>query len=1393
MNIPNLKINKNNKILSPIIILVLFCIFLFIPSITFAKDGRTYYTEEKLVILKENIKTYEWAREMRDKIINEADYWAQFSDEKLRTLVPSPSMPRAITISDFGCPIHGLGADKEGSYKWLIDFNNPGKIKCPVGGEEYPSNNFSEFLKSGKDNSLLTGNYPDNGWGWTNPETGKKYWFVGYYNHWSARKFLLPAIWNLSQAALITENSEYAHKASLLLWQLSQYYPDYQYEKQSREGEEVDKEFLGKLFYHTWEVASISPDEKFPPPAETYALAYDAIYPFIQNDKELEKLTGQSPTNIDNQIREKLLLEIARSITDGSHRIYGNYGSHQKALVRLAVVLDEKEKHPTSQEMIDWVLKRENVRFFLDMGVEDALINIVSRDGVPFESPIYNYSEWTASLVEIAESLLDSGINLFKDPRFQKLLTWHFNVCLAEKFMPSMGDSGDMFAANTFWNSQPEVLATILRHFPDPRLAQALGSVKNIPRDLFETPIEEILKSIKEKPSQSLCTQSVNLPGYGLATLQTNDKKNPTASSIFYGAYYGHHHYDKLNMVLFSQGNSLLTDFGYPETLDASDPLWPGFFANSVAHNTVVVDASKQEYNTNCKLHSFNSNGSVKIADISCEDAYPEKVSLYRRVNMLVEANPTQSYLLDIFYVKGGEQHDYIIHGTQANFSCETPLGPVQKEGTLAGTDIPYGKFYDDLELKDKPWREANYTSYKGSGYQFLFNVQKTKPKDNTVCSWQLIGSDKNIGLRAHFLTNNNEELIACDGKPQARENLPETVKFLIRREQGKNLNSVFVSLFEPYNKKTWIKNISTVAISPDDNEAIAVKVELNIGETHYLFHSLNPDKEYTVDGKIKVKGQTASLILNSKGQIQKASLLNGEIISLGNFSLKGTGIQKTKISSVDYKKGIIELADPILNQSLQKGQVLILESNGRGDSLTIEKVIDSTHLSISNEDLRVARGLVEEVIPSDNKIISQMPYFFAQPGVTVINSRFEAQGWLKTIDQSGFTLERADSKKLKLSDFPADEKGYQSYTMVVAGPGNQILIPDLVKFEIEKEPWFLKKDFLCLQLILIILAILGGIILSNFTADLFYKPAEMLMNLVLGFGFKGDVETDDRGIPIAIIRRSGGKYYNPVTVTMAGFDYYDKWQKNKEKKYFQYFKNCADWLADNLKIRDFKGFVFGVWEYYYPWTYNLTPPWISALAQGVGVQFLSRIYKITGEEKYLEAAKLALNALSVDVKDGGVTYKDEDGGWWYEEYVGEGAKKSLVLNGMIYALIGVNEYYKNTGDIKAKELLDKGVISLKKHVWDFDAGWWTYYDKLGVMATKSYHLLHSDLMKELYDITGEKIFLEACEKWAKYKSKFFIREFIKNKPHWHDMVVLCLNIGIVFIFLELLAFLIKI
>jgi hypothetical protein len=857
-------------------------------------------------------------------------------------------------------------------------------------------------------------------------------------------RFLPEALTNLSEACLLTDDPDrakvYAHKCALILWQLAVHYPDYLYEVQSREGK-ARSTYKGKLFNAIWEVN-----------VPVYcAPAYDAVRPFLPEDDALQAIAGGSAEEIDATIRGRLLTEAARCITDGSRRIIGNYGSHQRALVILAQALNEREHHPTSEEMIRYVVANENVDTYQDLGMRDALENLVYRDGMPFESPGYN-NGWVSHMTDVAEALVGVGVNLFETRRFAKLLQWPFDLQTAGIFAPSHGDTGNMFAQGGMWS--PDVCRIALPYVKDPRIAWAARSSAGSEKVLFDRPSEELVGDHPDSEEPAIGSQPFHFPAYGLARLQHGENGDATASVLFYGFHGAHMHHDQLNLVLFARRNCLLTDIGYPEQTDPYNHRRFGFHNNTVAHNTVVVDSCKQARGPGI-LYGYEPNGPVQFVDASCEGAYPGTVSLYRRANLLVKAAPGRSYLFDVFTIHGGTQHDWSVHGTQSDLVCDPPLGPARDQGTLAGADVPYESFYDDPELVDKPLGSVPYTGYTGSGFQFLSDVQEGTLDGTALCDWRLTRPKEGqperpwegIGLRAHLI-GEDEEILACEGPVQKYDYLPKTVPFLIRRRSGQDLASTFITVFEPYGGEDWIESVSRLTVEPDDGCVVAVRVALRDGSSHVLFHSRRPTESYTVGEGLQVSTQAACLALDESGEPIGATLLNGTVLRRGDFLLEGKGLRRSRIASVDYEAGVVEIEDPILGEDLLPGQTILVAPDSFGDCLTVERRIDATRFSISDEDLQVAGGPITGIDPDRSHIATPVPNPHARVGMTVLNSRMEPQGCLVERDESGWILDRGGLGPLTPDNFPkaaGDET--PRFSVVMAAPDDEVLIPHLAQF----------------------------------------------------------------------------------------------------------------------------------------------------------------------------------------------------------------------------------------------------------------------------------------------------------------------------------------------------------
>jgi hypothetical protein len=291
------------------------------------------------------------------------------------------------------------------------------------------------------------------------------------------------------------------------------------------------------------------------------------------------------------------------------------------------------------------------------------------------------------------------------------------------------------------------------------------------------------------------------------------------------------------------------------------------------------------------------------------------------------------------------------------------------------------------------------------------------------------------------------------------------------------------------------------------------------------------------------------------------------------------------------------------------------------------------------------------------------------------------------------------------------------------------------------------------------------ALIASSFVCDLTGDVAEKIIKEIYWpLQEKSDIKymTDDAGVPLVDYGYIDGVYIgvqrNPVTIERKALQYYEAYEKGYEEDR-QLFLNCADWLVNNSV--QYKSCA--VLEYEFPWSYgNMTPPWRSGMAQGMALQVLIKAHSLTHDEKYLDSAEKVLALFFVDVEDGGVTLKQGSDGWWYEEYADEGSVQTKVLNGMMFAVVGIYEYYEYTGDEDAQYLLDEGIKALKNELSCYDKNRYSSYDILGNPSRK-YHEIHIQLLERLYNITDEEIFKQYHERWEIYEKSPYVVQLILN------------------------------
>ena len=281
-------------------------------------------------------------------------------------------------------------------------------------------------------------------------------------------------------------------------------------------------------------------------------------------------------------------------------------------------------------------------------------------------------------------------------------------------------------------------------------------------------------------------------------------------------------------------------------------------------------------------------------------------------------------------------------------------------------------------------------------------------------------------------------------------------------------------------------------------------------------------------------------------------------------------------------------------------------------------------------------------------------------------------------------------------------------------------------------------------------------------------------------------------GIPIVdygtIQKEYIGNQIVPIAVCQTALEHYDNFKAGNSLSYDK-FLNCADWLLINSTTTD----IGEIYYYNFPFPlYDMTDPWRSAMAQGQALQVLVRAHELTNSEDYLNFADSLITPLFFTVQEGGFTHKLDNDSWWYEEYSDDHTGKIMVLNGMMYTLLGLHEYWVYSGKEQAKTLFDKGITALKQQIANYDRSGHSYYDILKHKAGGRYHDIHINQLHQLYEITGENILKEYSIKWNNFQNSPRIIQLVVAPPKMLIGVYMLIFIT-VFIILQIIMIFLKV
>jgi len=187
-------------------------------------------------------------------------------------------------------------------------------------------------------------------------------------------------------------------------------------------------------------------------------------------------------------------------------------------------------------------------------------------------------------------------------------------------------------------------------------------------------------------------------------------------------------------------------------------------------------------------------------------------------------------------------------------------------------------------------------------------------------------------------------------------------------------------------------------------------------------------------------------------------------------------------------------------------------------------------------------------------------------------------------------------------------------------------------------------------------------------------------------------------GIPF--FRRGDKIEPHPIAAAQYALALYNYYIDHPTAKTRTDFLHQADWLAGYCRLGCFYNFANP------PQIYN--NHWVSGMAQGEVISVQTRAYQLTHDRRYLAAARDAFGVLKTPLEKGGPLVRTTSG-TWFEEY--PQFPPTHVLNGHMFALFGLWDYYKVSKDPTARALFYEGAAAAINGLGRSDTGYWARYD----------------------------------------------------------------------------------
>ena len=479
----------------------------------------------------------------------------------------------------------------------------------------------------------------------------------------------------------------------------------------------------------------------------------------------------------------------------------------------------------------------------------------------------------------------------------------------------------------------------------------------------------------------------------GQGTLASGGRGNQTLVTLHYGPSGSHAHHDALNLHMWSNGREVISETNYrPPAGSNTTRAW---HTSTAGHATVVVDERDQDCRgplgshirlrrpedaipgitdwpwrwTTCAPADFGTLrlfatdfDRVQVVEADATASYDSvaPVTMYRRTVALVQIDGDDTYVVDIFRVRGGSTHDLMLHAClQDPHEVQVSVAQTPRAGTLHGmiSGLQGG-------VTDKLWVAAFRMPDRTTLYSFVAPAAGTEVITGTAPAMRRVGD----------------------------------APFVIARRRA--ADSIFVTVH--HASKSGSSRVRRVELLPVDGEGVvACRVVLDT-RSDIVISAESRDRAARIDGRIESTGAFAHLAEGSGPGSQWLYLLDGSRLVSGDRSIEGDVSVAGAITRIDRKEAGASVNGFVTPTKLPEGpslfgQTMMIEPAGLPvwayRVMGVQTVPDGSELLTPDEP-----GLVIE-----GDLVKQL-YFpnwgargavrFRIPGRALLQNQPDGSGW---------------------------------------------------------------------------------------------------------------------------------------------------------------------------------------------------------------------------------------------------------------------------------------------------------------------------------------------------------------------------------------------------------------